>query len=77
MNKIEQMVEQLKFAKQRRVIAEIRQFALYTTPARQDTKFNRGREDCINENPWSDDANYFLMCSGYGRTEETKWLHLR
>ena len=44
---------------------QIKQFALKQPKAGKDVRYNRGRKDCINNNPWSEGAKYFVECCGY------------
>lgn len=41
---------------------ELSKYARHTPKAPLDIQYNRGRQDCIEYNPYSDDAKYFLMC---------------
>ena len=34
-------------------------------PVTKDTKFNKGRTDCIKGNPYTEEAKYFLFCINY------------
>ena len=42
---------------------ELRKIAL-TTPKTRDTKYNEGKEHCANGIFYTEEAQYFMMCSG-------------
>lgn len=44
---------------------QVIEFARKSTPAGQDTKYNKGRKHCIEGNIYSEEAHYFLLCSGF------------
>ena len=50
-------------------LGAIQSFAL-KQPITKDTKFNKGRKDCIEGNIYTDDAKYFLQCATYCAEDE-------
>ena len=50
-------------------LGALQRFAL-NQPITKDTKFNKGRKDCIEGNIYTDAAKYFLQCVAYHEEEE-------
>lgn len=44
---------------------QVIEFSKQTSPAGKDTKYNKGRRDCLQGNIYSEEAHYFLQCAGY------------
>ena len=42
-----------------------KEFAIKQSKVPRDVKFNKGREDCINGECFTESAKYFLECAGY------------